>query len=135
MKDGGEIGKKRADMTLSEQEVMRAIWEVTESGETATTKTVRKRINEGRAEKLYGQIIYAHAAHLAEKGYLEIGRTENGNRVYIPLVEKDCYVAEQARGWAEFWRESRTAYVMMALGKSLSKEEKEEFGRYLDELD
>ena len=38
--------RKDKDMTPSEQEIMRAVWEITEEGGTATTKTVRKRVNE-----------------------------------------------------------------------------------------
>ena len=127
--------RKDKDMTPSEQEVMRAVWEITEEGGVATTKTVRKRVNEGREEKLYGQIIYGHIGHLAEKGYVRIERTENDDRIYIPLVDKDSYVKDQAKHWADFWRQSRTSYAIMALGDGLKTEEKEELRRYLDELD
>lgn len=122
-------------MTPSELEVMRAVWEITEEGEIATTKTVRKRVNEGREEKLYGQIIYVHIGHLAEKGYVRIERTKEDKRVYIPLVKKEDYVAKQAKNWAKFWKQSTASYAMMALGKNIKKEEKEELRRYLDEMD
>ncbi|MCI8464722.1 MAG: BlaI/MecI/CopY family transcriptional regulator [Lachnospiraceae bacterium] len=126
---------KERDMTPSELEVMRAVWEITEEGEIATTKTVRKRVNEGREEKLYGQIIYVHIGHLAEKGYVRIERTKEDKRVYIPLVKKEDYVAKQAKNWAKFWKQSTASYAMMALGKNIKKEEKEELRRYLDEMD
>ena len=72
----GSVTQMKKEMTPAELEVMRAVWKVIEEGNVANTRTVRKKVNERRAEKLYGQVIYSHIEHLQEKGYVEVRRTE-----------------------------------------------------------
>ena len=126
-------------ITSAELEVMRGVWDVIENGETATTRTVRKSVNELRTknkqDKLYGQIIYTHIENLQKKGYVKVMRTENGDRYYIPLISKENYIKHQMREWAHYWNKSLTGYTIMALGEKLSQEEKADLWRYLDELD
>ena len=131
----GSVTQMKKEMTPAELEVMRAVWKVIEEGNVANTRTVRKKVNERRAEKLYGQVIYSHIEHLQEKGYVGVRRTEEGKRYYVPLVKKVDYVENQARSWADFWEQGRVEYATMALGKKLTKEEKEGLRKYLDELD
>ena len=42
---------------------------------------------------------------------------------------------KQARGWADYWDQNPVEYAMLALGRNLTKEEKESLRSYLDELD
>ncbi len=125
----------KKDMTPAEMEIMRAVWKVIEEGNIANTRTVRKKVNERRSEKLYGQVVYSHIEHLQKKGYVEVRRTEEGDRYYVPLVEKRAFMERQAQEWANFWEQSRVEYATMALGKKLTGEEKERLRKYLDELD
>ncbi|MCD2492182.1 BlaI/MecI/CopY family transcriptional regulator [Lacrimispora sp. NSJ-141] len=126
---------KRKSLTASEQELMKAVWEITEEGNLASTKSIRKKLDEWREEKTTSQVVYVQIGHLEQKGYVKIERNENDDRTYIPLVGKEEYVKQQARHWAKFWNKSATGYAMMALGNKLTKEEKEELRSYLDELD
>lgn len=52
----------------------------------------------------------------------------------IGLISRH-YVKRQAKYWAGFWNKTVPGYVMMAIGKNISKEERDELRRYLDELD
>lgn len=129
---------KITGLTGSEQEIMKAIWTISEKGESVTTAAIRKKLFEWRGEKVYSQAIYAHVTHLEEKGFARMERKEGATRVSIvPLVDKETYVRQQAAYWADYWDKSSTDYAMAALsgGGSLTKEEKEELRRYLDELD
>ena len=125
----------KKEMTPAELEVMRAVWNVIEEGNVANTRSVRKKVNERREDKLYGQVVYCHIEHLQQKGYVKVMRTEEGDRYYVPLMEKREFMEKQARGWADYWDQNPVEYAMLALGRNLTKEEKESLRSYLDELD
>ena len=87
----------KKEMTPAELEVMRAVWNVIEEGKVANTRSVRKKVNERREDKLYGQVVYCHIEHLQQKGYVKVMRTEEGDRYYVPLMEKREFMEKQAR--------------------------------------
>lgn len=129
---------KTTGLTSGEQEIMKAIWELSEQGETVTTSAIRKKLFEWRGEKVYSQAIYAQVTHLEEKGFARMERKEGSSRVHIiPLVDREEYIREQAAYWAAYWGKSGAGYAMSALsgGGSLTREEKDELRKYLDALD
>lgn len=128
---------KRKDLTPTEQEVMKAVWELSEEGEIANTFSIRKKISKWRGEKIYGQTVYSYVAKLEEAGFVKVERSENDRIIVIPLVEKDTYMKQQAKQWADFWNKSRArcAIMMLAGADEPTEEEKEELRRVLDELD
>ncbi len=129
---------KTTGLTGGEQEIMKAIWKISEEGGPVTTSAIRKKLFEWRGEKVYSQAIYAQVSHLEEKGFARMERKEGSSRVIIvPLADKEEYVRKQAAYWADYWEKSGAGYAIAALsgGGSLTKEEKEELRRYLDELD
>lgn len=129
---------KRDDLTQTEQETMRAIWELYENGETATTSSIRKKISKWRGEKIYGQTVYSYVTKLEESGFVKVERSENGRIIVVPLIEKEDYMKQQAKLWAGFWnRRGAKCALMMLSGTddNPTEEEKEELRRFLDELD
>ena len=129
---------KTTGLTSGEQEIMKAIGTISEEGGLVTTAAIRKKLFEWRGEKVYSQAIYAQVTHLEEKGFARMERREGSSRVTIvPLADKEEYVRKQAAYWVDYWNKSGAGYAMAALsgGGSLTKEEKEELRRYLDELD
>ena len=129
---------KKEGLTGGEQDIMKAIWEISETGEPVTTSGIRKKLFEWRGEKVYSQAIYAQVSHLEEKGFARMERKEGSSRVTIvPLTDKEEYIKKQAAYWAAYWEKSGASYAMAALSGSgsLTKEEKEDLRRYLDELD
>ena len=126
---------KKKELTASEQELMKAVWEIEEEGGVPTTRTVRKKVDEWRAERITSQSVYVQMGNLQQKGYIEIKKDEKEDRVYTSIVKKEDYVKRQAKYWAGFLNKTVPGYVMMAIGKNISKEERDELRRYLDELD
>ncbi|MCD2493722.1 BlaI/MecI/CopY family transcriptional regulator [Lacrimispora sp. NSJ-141] len=129
---------EKAKLTATELELMRVIWEVGEIGQETTTSNIRKTYQEYLNEQVLPQTVNTYAGHLEKKGYIRIIKSENGRRIHIPLVNKHDYMKEQTRYWRKFWNQSSAAYAMMALKgdeEGLSKEDLEEFRRFLDELD
>ncbi len=128
---------KRKDLTKTEQEIMKAVWELTAEGETATTFTIRRKISQWRGEKIYGQSVYSYVSKLEKQGFVRVERSENDRIIVIPLVDQDTYMKQQARNWAEFWNRSGASCAIMMLNRAEkpTEEEKEELRRFLDELD
>ncbi len=126
---------KKETLTPVELEIMKAIWEISESGTAATTSNVRKKITGWREEAITGQQIQGYVARLEEMGFLKIVKDDTRNR-YIPLIDQDTYIGKQTKYWADFWNKSGAGYALMALSNAEKPTEKEleELKRYLDEL-
>lgn len=71
---------KKETLTPVELEIMKAIWEISESGTAATTSNVRKKITGWREEAITGQQIQGYVARLEEMGFLKIVKDDTRNR-------------------------------------------------------
>ena len=127
----------RWELTNMEEEIMKAVWELSDAGETANTYAIRKKVSSWRGEKIYGQSVYTYAAKLERLGYVRLERGENDRIVVIPLVSREDYMLRLSKAWAEFWNKSDAGCAMMMLNHAdaITEEEKEELRRFLDELD
>lgn len=83
---------KKKELTASEQELMKAVWEIEEEGGVPTTRTVRKKVDEWRTERITSQSVYVQMGNLQQKGYIEIKKDEKEDRVYTSIVKKEDYV-------------------------------------------
>ncbi len=121
------------EITECEKVVMKCVWD---SSEDLSMQEITEQVNSRYNKNWKTQTVSTFLARLVRKDYLKMYR-KGRCFFYQPLVDKNEYKDDVLKDYVQFWNGgSMSAFVCgLCRDDMLTKEEREELKKKIDELD